>query len=247
VSTLAWIVISGVAMSAIALVGSVAVFLPAGVFVRVVRPLVALAAGSLLGGATFVMLPEAIDELGNDLTPWVWFAGGFVTFFLLEQFLQWHHCHQPVAEHRPLGHLILIADGLHNFLGGMAVAAAFLVSTSVGLVTWLAAAAHEVPQELGDFGILIHSGWSRRAALMYNVLSAATFIVGGLVAYMLSDSIDVEVLLPFAAGNFVYIAAADLIPELRYEGGPGERLGLMASFGAGLGILLGIAIAIGGP
>jgi zinc and cadmium transporter len=119
-----------------------------------------------------------------------------------------------VSEHAPLGYLILLADGLHNFLGGLGVGAAFVLDIRVGIATWLVAAAHEVPQELGDFGILVHSGWKTRAALAYNAASALTFLVGGLVAYALSDSLDVAFLLPFAAGNFVYIAAADLVPQI---------------------------------
>jgi zinc and cadmium transporter len=240
--TLLWIVAGGIAMSAIALVGGLAVLIPPKSFARLVQPLVALAAGSLLGGACFHMLPEAVEDLGSSLTPWLWFVGGFVVFFVLEQFLQWHHCHRPVAEHRPLGYLILVADALHNLLGGLAVAAAFLESTSLGVVTWIAAAAHEVPQELGDFGILVHSGWSRRAALAFNVLSASTFLVGGLLAYALSGRLDVSVLVPFAAGNFVYIAAADLIPEIRRGPDLGRQLVLTGAFALGLLALLLVAL-----
>jgi zinc and cadmium transporter len=213
-STLAWIVVFGLAMSALALVGGVTTLLSERTLARVLMPLVALAAGSLLGGALFHMLPEAIEETGNELSVYIWFVAGFAAFFLLEQYLHWHHCHRPVSEHAPLGYLILLADGLHNFLGGLAVGAAFTIDIRVGIVTWLVAAAHEVPQELGDFGILVHSGWKTRSALAYNVASALTFLVGGLVAFALSDTIDVEFLLPFAAGNFVYIAAADLVPQI---------------------------------
>jgi zinc and cadmium transporter len=163
-------------------------------------------------------------------------------FFALEQYLHWHHCHRAVGEHRPLGYLILVADALHNVLGGLAVAAAFLESTHLGVVTWLAAAAHEVPQELGDFGILVHSGWSRWSALAFNLLSASTFLVGGLVAYALSGTIDVSVLVPFAAGNFVYIAAADLLPELRTGAGTRVPISTSAAFALGLAALLAVAV-----
>jgi zinc and cadmium transporter len=212
--TLVWIVVFGIAMSAIALVGGITVLLPETTLARLVMPLVALAAGSLLGGAFFHMLPEAIEHTGNELSVYVWLVGGFAAFFVLEQFLHWHHCHRSVSEHAPLGYLILIADAVHNLLGGLAVGAAFVVDLRVGLVTWTAAAVHEVPQELGDFGILVHSGWRPRAALAYNLASALTFLAGGVVAYAVSDVIDVAFLLPFAAGNFIYIAAADLIPQL---------------------------------
>jgi zinc and cadmium transporter len=214
VSTLTWILVFGLAMSALALVGGVTTILSERTLARLLMPLVALAAGSLLGGAFFHMLPKAVEESGNEPSVYLWFVAGFAAFFLLEQYLHWHHCHLPVSEHAPLGYLILLADGLHNFLGGLAVGAAFIIDLRVGIVTWLVAAAHEVPQELGDFGILVHSGWKTRAALAYNTASALTFLVGGLVAYALSDSLDVAFLLPFAAGNFVYIAAADLVPQI---------------------------------
>lgn len=213
-STLNWIIVSGLAMSAIALVGSVTAFLPERTLDRILLPLVALAAGSLLGGALFHMLPEAVAELGNTLAVYIWLVAGFLTFFILEQYLQWHHCHHPAGPHRHLGHLILLADGLHNFIGGLAVAAVFVADIRLGIITWFVAAAHEVPQELGDFGILVHSGWKPRSALIYNAASAATFLVGGLVTYSLSGSLNVTLLVPFAAGNFIYIAAADLIPQI---------------------------------
>jgi zinc and cadmium transporter len=115
---------------------------------------------------------------------------------------------------KPLTYLILLGDGLHNFIGGLAIASTFLIDIRLGITAWLAAAAHEIPQELGDVGVLVHGGWPRRTALLYNFLSAATFLLGGLVTYALSSTVDVTYLIPFAAGNFVYIAAADLVPEV---------------------------------
>jgi zinc and cadmium transporter len=188
--------------------------LPERILKRVVIPLVAFAAGALLGGALFHMLPESIALLGNRLSVFVAFVGGFAAFFVLEQWLQWHHCHRVTADHEPVGYLILVADAVHNLIGGLAVGGAFVVDIRLGVITWLVAAAHEVPQELGDFGILVHSGWKPRIALLFNFASALTFLVGSLLAYALSGTIDVAFLVPFAAGNFVYIAAADLIPQV---------------------------------
>jgi zinc and cadmium transporter len=240
--TLAWIAVSGLAMSALALTGSLTLVVPEETFKKLVLPLVALAAGSLLGGALFHMLPEAVDEIGNDLRVYAWLAAGLYSFFLLEQYLHWHHCHRPIAAHRPLGYLILVADGLHNFIGGLAVGSAFVLDHRLGIVTWLVAAAHEVPQELGDFGILVHSGWDRRAALYFNVVSALTFLVGGLVAYGISSRIDIAVLIPFAAGNFIYIAATDLLPEITSSPTAAEKAVLSAGFGAGLVLLFAVAV-----
>jgi zinc and cadmium transporter len=241
-STLAWIVASGVVMSAISLVGIVLIPLDSGRMRRVVLPLVALAAGSLLGGAFFHLLPEAIDELGNELSVYGWFVGGFVVFFLAEQTLLWQHHHgEAPLQHKPVGYLVLLADGAHNLVGGLAVGSAFVVDHRLGVVTWLVEAAHELPQELGDFAVLVHAGFSRTKAILFNFISALAFLAGGIAAYTLAGEVEVAVLLPFAAGNFTYIAAADLIPELTHEEALGEHALHTAAFALGLVLLLGLA------
>lgn len=231
-------------MSAIALIGSATFLLRESTFSKVVLPLVALAAGSLLGGALFHMIPASLTEIGDTREVVTWVAAGFVTFLILEQFLHWHHCHRGIGAHRPVGYLILLADGLHNLIGGLAVGGAFVIDIRLGIVTWLVAAAHEVPQELGDFGLLVHSGWSRRQALLFNVVSGLTFPLGALLALWLSAGIDVAFLVPFAAGNFLYIAAADLIPQFAEETTLGRKLVVLASFMVGLGGLYLIATLI---
>lgn len=132
---------------------------------------------------------------------------------------------------------------MHNFVGGLAVAGAFLIDVRVGVTTWLAAAAHEVPQELGDFGILIHGGWKKSKALLYNLLSGLTFLVGGLLAYGASFTFDMTFLLPFAAGNFIYIAAADLIPEIKHEENARLNVIHFLSFLIGIMFLLAVRFA----
>lgn len=235
-------------MSVLALAGSLTLVLPERTLKRIVIPLVAFAAGAMLGGALFHMLPESVAVLGNRLSVFVSFVGGFATFFVLEQWLRWHHCHRVSGSHEPLGYLILLADGVHNLIGGLAVGGAFVVDIRLGVITWVVAAAHEIPQELGDFGILVHSGWKPRKALAYNFASALTFLVGGLVAYAVSDQLNVAFLVPFAAGNFVYIAAADLIPQItatdRYEVPADlvlvtrDKVEQSTAFGLGLAVLL---------
>jgi zinc and cadmium transporter len=185
VSVLWWIMVSGLAISALALVGVWQYSCPSECSKRVALPLVAVAAGALLGGALFHMLPESVRVLGNNLAVYAWVAAGLFSFHVLEQFLHWHH--RPVGAHRPLGYLV--ADGLHNLIGGLAVGGAFMVDVRLGLVTWLAGAAHEVPQEFGDFGILIQSGWSARHAVAYNLASALTFPLGGLIAYAVAGEV----------------------------------------------------------
>ncbi|QZT59836.1 ZIP family metal transporter [Mycolicibacterium austroafricanum] len=238
---LPWIVVAGLAMSALALVGSAALLIPERLFSRIVLPLVALAAGALLGGAMFHMLPEAIALSDDTRSVFAWCVAGIVSFHVLEQFLHWHHCHRPVSRHRPLGYLILMADGLHNLIGGLAVGSAFVVDIRLGIVTWLVAAAHEIPQELGDFGILVHSGWSAPRALFYNVVSALTFLVGALLAYAFAGRIDVAVLVPFAAGNFIYIALADLLPEIATTSVIRDKLFYITTFIAGTLLLWAVA------
>ena len=129
---------------------------------KLLLPFVSLAAGTLLGGAFFHMIPEGTAAL-SPLTAGVWLVGGFTTFLGLEQFLHWHQTHRASAEVRqPVTYLILIGDAIHNFIGGLSIASTFLINPQAGMVAWIAAAAHEVPQELGDFGILVHGGFPRR-------------------------------------------------------------------------------------
>ena len=241
-----WILASGVLMSAIALVGSVTLLLDKATLDRVIMPLVSFAAGSLLGGAFFHMLPAALRDAPSDIVVFAWTLAGFVVFFALEQFLHWHHCHRAATScKQPRTYLILLGDGLHNFLGGMGVAGVFLIDIRLGIAAWLAAAAHEVPQELGDFGVLIHGGWDKRKALLLNLASGLTFLIGGLVAYLASERIDVAFLVPFAAGNFIYIGASDLVPEVNKHRAGGASVLHFVSFVAGIGLLWAIRAALG--
>jgi zinc and cadmium transporter len=170
---------------------------------------------------------------------------GFSVFFALEQFLHWHHCHRATAScKKPLTYLILIGDGLHNFIGGLAIAGTFLVDIRLGIMAWLAAAAHEIPQELGDFGVLIHGGWEKKKALLFNLLSALTFLLGGLVTYVAAFTIDISFLIPFAAGNFLYIGAADLIPEVKHHDNLAANIQNFLAFIAGLALMLLIKVLL---
>jgi len=189
------------AMSLIALIGVVALYIKEKLLKKIIFPLVAFSAGALIAGAMLHMIPEAIEKAGLNIWIFIWVIIGFSLFFLLEQFIHWHHCHRMISEHKhPVTYLILIADAIHNFIGGLAIGGAFMVDIRLGIVTWFVAASHEIPQEMGDFGILIHGGWEKKKALLFNFLSALTIVLGGLLVYFASFKIDIVFLLPFAAG-----------------------------------------------
>jgi len=207
---------------------------------KVLLVLVAFSSGALLGGAFLHLLPEAIEEVGAGLGVFLSLLLGFCLFFVLEQFLHWRHQHGTTHGVKPVSYLILISDGFHNFIDGVVIAASFVVSYPVGIATTLAVGLHEIPQELGDFGVLVYGGFSRSRALIFNYISAITAIVGGIIGYFASSVMHTSIvyLLPFAAGHFIYIAAADLIPEIKHQETLLRSLVHFCVFLAGIGIML---------
>ncbi len=211
--------------------------------------LVSLSAGTLFGGAFLHLLPEAVEKSGFTLQVSILLLAGVLVFFLLEKFIHWHHCHTPSEQvskhlaHHPthLAPLNLLGDGLHNFIDGLVIAGSYFVSIPVGIATTIAVIVHEIPQEFADFGVLLYSGLSKSRALFFNFLSAAVAIVGavvGLVVGVRSETF-VHLILPFAAGGFVYIAGSNLIPELHKE------CGLKDSFWHFFVLVMGILIMLG--
>lgn len=237
--TFFWIVGGGVLMCIISLAGAFTLVLKEHVLKSLLLPLVAFSAGSLIGGAFFHMIPEAVEASSSQLTVFLWVVVGFAVFLIMEQVLHWHHCHR-ASSHcvKPLSYLILIGDGIHNFIGGIAVAGTFMIDIRAGIATWLAAAAHEIPQEIGDFGILLYGGWSPKKALTFNLLSASTFLIGGLLAYFIASHIQINYLIPFAAGTFLYIGASDLIPEVNRHHSLAKSFLHSLCFASGLALLL---------
>src|SRR3989344_5461721 len=211
---------------------------------------VALAVGALLGDAFFHLLPEAFEKTDN--APQVSFLVllGLLLFFWFEKLLHWHHGHHgdiSEIEHedggvQPLGKLILLSDGLHNFLDGLIIGASYLISIEVGIATSIAVVLHEIPQEIGDFGVLLHAGYSKGKAIFYNFISALTAIAGVLMIMVMGSSSErmIGFLIPFAAGTFIYIATADLVPELhkqRWSSTVLEFIAILLGVGAMYGLL----------
>lgn len=213
---LLYIIISTVLISAIAFVGVLTLFFKESFIRKALLFLVAFSAGALLGSAFLHLIPEAIEESGASVLMFALL--GFSLFFVLEQFISWHHCHKTEhASHskKPFSYLILISDSIHNFIDGLVIAASFIASAPLGVATSLAVALHEIPQEVGDFGILLYGGFKKGKALMLNFLSGLVAVAGGIIGFLLLDKISTAFLLSFAAGNFIYIASADLIPEIK--------------------------------
>ena len=212
-------------VSVISLIGIVFIVLSEKWFNKALLMLIGFASGSLLGGAFFHLIPEAIEKVGESSSITVEniflaLALGLLIFFVLEKFL-WRHCHErekcPV---HPFAYLNLVGDGIHNFIDGIIIAASFMASQdpSLGFIVTLAVAAHEIPQEIGDFSILLYGGFSKTKALIYNFLTALTAMAGGIFTFYCSDFLpQTPYLLAFAAGGFIYIASTDLIPELHRE------------------------------
>lgn len=216
--TLVWILLSTVLVSLISLVGVFTFAFNEKVLKRTLFLLVGFSAGALIGSAFFHLIPEGLEEGGANVV-FLCTILGFTLFFLLEKYFYWRHCHDGVCDVHPFTYLNLIGDGFHNFLDGVVIAAAFLVSLKLGIVTTLAVILHEVPQELGDFGVLVYGGFSRAKALGFNLLSALAAVFGALLGFFISSLVGnfTNFVLPFTAGGFIYIASSDLIPELHKE------------------------------
>lgn len=232
--------ISALIIVVISLIGIIILAFSENLVKKVLILLVSLSAGTLIGGAFLHLIPEAFEGVENLAIPAVYILAGFCLFFLLERVLRWHHCHKFDCDvHQHLGHINLIGDGIHNMIDGLIIVSAFSISPAVGIPVVLAIAMHEIPQEIGDFGVLLYSGWKKSKALFYNFMSALAIVVGVILGYFLIDKIEgvVQFLLPFAAGGFIYIAASDLIPELHKETKLGKSLLSFFVFLIGLGLM----------
>lgn len=228
-SVLIYIVVFTLIGSVFSLIGGIILLHKEKLTLKYSHFLAAFAAGTLLGTVFFDLFPEAIHESENliiegkgSIDIFMWALFGILGFFILERFVHWFHHHQHEYEEqlvKPTIPLIIIGDSVHNFIDGVVIAATFLVSIPLGIVTTLAVAAHEIPQEIGDFGILLHKGLGKKKVILVNLLSALTAMIGALITFWIGESIEssLPILLAITAGFFIYIAASDLIPEIHHE------------------------------
>jgi zinc and cadmium transporter len=231
--------------------GLLSVLLAAAIALSVARRwipyLVSFAVGVLLTAALLDLIPEAAESLPLSRVLATTLAG-IVGFFLLEKLTLWHHAHTTVAgrgaDFNPAGPMILVGDALHNFTDGIVLAAVFLTDIRLGVVTTLAVVAHEIPRELGDFGILLDSGFSRRQALIWNVVFSATAVFGGVLGYFGLSHLHAAIpyVLATSAASFIYIAIADLVPGLHRHTGIKASLAQSVMIAGGIGTM-GIAIS----
>jgi zinc and cadmium transporter len=244
------ILLSVTTVSLISLTGIIFIGLKEGLLKRILMVLVSFSSGTLLGGAFIHLLPESIEM--NETTTFYYVIIGIVSFFVLEKFLYWRHCHEEECPVHMFVYLNLIGDGVHNFIDGMIIAATYVISFAsgnyqLGFATTLAVIFHEIPQEIGDFGVLVYGGLSKRKALTYNFISALTAILGAIITYFLAYLQNMrEFLIPFAAGGFIYIAATDLMPELHKKSRAGESLVQFLTIVSGIGLMAYLKLFIGG-
>ena len=225
-------------VSLISFVGVIFIGLKESLLRKIVMVLVGFASGTLLGGAFFDLLPEAVDMINPPITIFYFVILGIIVFFSLEKFLYWRHCHEEECPVHTFAYISLVGDGVHNFIDGMIIAATFVFSFELGFITTLAVISHEIPQEIGDFGVLIYGGLGKRKALTYNFISALTAILGAIVTYyVVYLRNNYALLVPFAAGGFIYIAATDLMPELHKKSHAGESIIQLLSILMGLGLM----------
>jgi zinc and cadmium transporter len=215
---LLYIIVVTFAIALIAFIGIFTLLLKEKLLNKILLILVSLSAGALMGGAFLHLIPEAVEKSqGTDIFLFV--LVGFILFFVIEKVLHWRHCHKGKCDVHTFHYMNLVGDTIHNFIDGLILAASFVTSVELGLTTTIAIAAHEIPQEIGDFGVLIYGGFKKKKAIILNFIVALSIVIGGLIGYFISKSVGsaVTFLLPFAAGGFIYIAATDLIPEIKKE------------------------------
>ncbi len=229
-------------ISSISLVGVITLAIQQNRLQKFLIYLVSFSAGALIGDVFIHLLPELIEENSFTFMTSMYILLGIIVFFIIEKFICWHHCTIPQKEqhiHR-FAYMNMVGDVIHNFTDGLIIGASFLVSFEVGVATTIAVILHEIPQEIGDFGVLLHGGFSKAKALFYNFITSLTAVLGTVVALILNAYIENinSFLIPFAIGSFIYIAASDLIPELHKETDVKKSIIQTITFLAGIGAMM---------
>lgn len=250
-------VLSVIGVSLVSLIGVFAFALNHELLKKSLIPLVALAAGALLGDALIHLIPESLEAIGDEALFGVAVLGGISLFFILERVFRWHHAHhahedehegheryEKDASHSHVAPLVLVADGIHNIVDGAVIAASYLVSPALGVATTIAVFLHEIPQEIADYALLVHAGYSRTKALLWNFASGLTALLGALVVLYVGSEIDQFAAYASAvtAGAFVYLAAADLIPDLNRSTRMKDSAVILVSFGIGIALMLALTL-----
>jgi len=221
--TFVWLysLISVILVSLISLVGVLTFSLKEDYLKKILLYFVSFSAGGLFGDVFIHLIPEVTEEFGFGIDGSMLILSGITVTFIMEKFLQWRHCHIPTSHDHPhsFAYMNLFGDAVHNFIDGLIIGGSYFANVSLGVVTTLAVIFHEIPQEIGDFGVLIYGGFNKSRALFFNFLTALTAIVGVIIALTLGSHFQDmnQYILLFSAGNFIYIAGSDLIPELRKE------------------------------
>jgi zinc and cadmium transporter len=242
--TTIWIytIVSIFIVSLISLAGVITLSINIEKLKKILMFLVSFSAGALLGDAFIHLLPELVEEKGFGLGVSLSVLSGIAVFFFVEKIINWQHCHHPITDEHvhPFAITNLIGDSVHNFIDGTIIAASYLISIPVGIATTIAVILHEIPQEIGDFGVLLHGGFSKGKAILFNFLTALIAVAGGIIALLIHNKIEgfTEFLIAFASGGFIYIASADLIPELHKEVNVKKSIIQFISFLLGISIML---------
>lgn len=229
-------------VSILSFIGVIALCLNMDTLRRVLLFLVSFSVGALFGDAFIHLLPKAVEAQGFTLEISLYVLGGILFFFVLEKFVFWRHCHVPTSRSHPhsFAYMNLVGDGFHNFIDGMIIGGSYMVSLELGVATTIAVVLHEIPQEMGDFGVLVYAGYTRVKALFFNFLTALTAVLGVVLILLLGSWVQgaTDFLVPFTAGGFIYIAGSDLIPELHRETSGVKSVVQFVGFLSGIAIML---------
>lgn len=240
----AYSLVSVFIVSLISLIGLFTLSIKIGKLKKILIYFVSFSAGALFGDAFIHLLPEVIEKNGLTVSISLSLLFGILIFFVLEKVIKWRHCHNIECEEHAnsFAYMNIVGDGLHNFIDGLIIAASYIASIQVGIATTLAVIFHEIPQEIGEFGLLIQGGFSRKKALLINFLSALTAVIGVIFGLWLSGFVpNMEIILvPIAAGGFVYIAGSDLIPEMHKETALKKSVIQIIAFLIGILVMLGL-------